>query len=97
VKGIDNKRQKSNKASIPVRAVLVSGLFVFAIMLTIGVFFPETPLSPSNLRGASGSTSATGGAPEMLWVVIPLWYWGSYRTAKIVIREIKEKKKRNKT
>ncbi len=80
--------------SIPVRAGLAIFMFGFAFMLTIGLFFPETPLSPENLGDASGG-SRGGYAPGMMWIVIPGLYVGSYFATKIVIREIKEKKKRD--
>ncbi len=96
MKQYDDKSMNSKEMSIPVRAALSIFMFGFAFMLTVGLFFPESPLSPRNLRGASGSTSATGGAPEMLWVVIPALYWGAYSAAKIVLSEIKAKKSRDK-
>lgn len=92
MKATNDKTRDSGEMSIPVRAGIALFMFGLAVMLTLGLFFPETPLSPENMGKASGG-SRGGYAPEMMWAVIPFLYWASYHAAKIVIREIKAKRR----
>lgn len=90
---MNNEPSNSKKASLPVRILLTIGLFTFAMLLTIGLFVPDSPLSGENLGSASGG-SRGGYAPEMTWIVIPLFFWMSYRAGKEAFQEIKAKRQR---
>lgn len=92
MKESNNEKKKSKKASLPVRMVLVIAMFVFALMLTVGYFVPGSPLSTTNLASASGGSSG-GFAPEMRLIVIPLFFWMSYKAGKEIVKEVKAKKK----
>ncbi len=91
MKESDNEKRESKKGSLPVRMVLVIAMFAFALMLTVGYFVPESPLSTTNLASASGGSSG-GFAPEMRLIVIPLFFWMSYKAGKEIIEEIRAKR-----